>query len=299
MAYSIKTNLCSDKGLRHTFGYLLPVVTANATITYGEIAAKLANDLRIAGSVFPTHIGWVVGTLMRRILAIDDAAPLINVLVVNQKSGEPSNGADGFLREQFNLAEKRLIPEQRRRELIAKEAKNVYAFKNWPRLYRRLFKKDAPPADPVSLIKGDEEDGVPPASSQSGQRFGGPAESEEHRKLKRYVLRHPEKVRAPSKPEAAQSELMLLSGDEVDVYFARGDTVHLVEVKSVRSTEPDLIRGVYQCIKYRAVFRAQRTSTNPDLRVEATLVVETEPPRHIRCLAKRHEIRVVVLAVNS
>jgi hypothetical protein len=144
MAYSIKTDLCSDEGLRHTFGYLLPVVNANATITYGEIAAKLANDLRIAGSVFPIHIGWVVGRLMRRILAIDDAAPLVNVLVVNQESGEPSNGADGFLRERFNLPEKRLIPEQRRRELLAKEAKNVYAFKSWPRLYRRLFKHHQP-----------------------------------------------------------------------------------------------------------------------------------------------------------
>jgi hypothetical protein len=49
MAYSIQNDLRSDEGLRHTFGYLLPAVSANATITYGEIAAKLADDLQITG----------------------------------------------------------------------------------------------------------------------------------------------------------------------------------------------------------------------------------------------------------
>ena len=32
MTYSIKNDLCSDEGLRHTFGYLLPVVNANAAL---------------------------------------------------------------------------------------------------------------------------------------------------------------------------------------------------------------------------------------------------------------------------
>ncbi len=91
---------------------------------------------------------------------------------------------------------------------------------------------------------------------------------------------------------------MLLSGDEVDVYIARGNTVHLVEVKSIRSSAPDLTRGVYQCIKYRAVFEAQRVGTTPDIRIIATLVVETDPPSHIRDLAKRHKVRIAVVSVN-
>jgi hypothetical protein len=141
-------------------------------------------------------------------------------------------------------------------------------------------------------------DGIPPASSQSGKRFGGAAESEEHRKLKDYVLRHPNEIGAPSPPDDARKELMLLSGDEVDVYIARGGAVHLVEVKSVRSTDPDFVRGVYQCVKYRAVFKAQRAGTTPDLRIVATLVVERQPPSHILDLAKRHSVRLAVITVN-
>jgi hypothetical protein len=294
MAYSVWDDLCSDRGLRHAFGYLLPVVRANATITYGEIAAKLAKDLQIDGKVFPIHIGHVAGSLMERILKVDKAAPLINVLVVNQ-TGQPGKGMDGFLRDRFHLPENQTIRERRRRELIAQAAVAAYAFKGWPQLYRRLFKEDPPPADPISLIEGGEEDGIPPASS----RFGGLAESEEHRKLKEYVLRHPKKIGAPSAPDDARTELMLLSGDEVDVYIAKGDAVHLVEVKSIRSTEPDLVRGVFQCIKYRAVFQAQRAGTTPNLRIEATLVVENEPSSNIRDLAKRHHVRLIVVVVNG
>jgi hypothetical protein len=298
MPYSLEDDLCSKDGLRYTFDYLLPVVQAGTTITYGEIAEKLAEDLHIDGKVFPVHVGHVVGTLMERILDIDNAAPLINVIVVRQGSDQPSSGADGFLRNRFHLGGTGPINGKEKRELVAEAAKAVYASKNLGQIYRRLFDQEPLEASPASLIEGSEADGIPSSSSQSGQRFGGPAESEEHRKLKQYILRHPEKVGASEKPDDARKEFMLLSGDEVDVYIACGNTVRLVEVKSIRSSAPDLIRGVYQCIKYRAVFEAQRVETTPDIQIIATLVVETDPPLHIRDLAKRHKVRIAVVSVN-
>jgi hypothetical protein len=235
MPYSVEDDLCSDQGLRCTFSYLLPVTHAGATITYGEIASRLAEDLQTDGRVFPVHVGHVVGTLMERILSANDTTPVINVLVVNQGTGQPGEGADGFLRRRFHLPAERAIDDQHRRRLVAQAAEAVYAFKGWPQLYRRLFKEAPPPADPVSLIKGGEVDGIPPASSQSGERFGGAAESEEHRKLKDYVLRHPNEIGAPSSPDDARKELMLLSGDEVDVYIARGGAVHLAWISHARA----------------------------------------------------------------
>lgn len=296
-SYSIE-DLRSEQSLRCTFGCLLPVAHAGTTITYGEIADRLADDLQINGKVFPIHVGHAAGTLMDRILKEINDAPLINVLVVRQRTDQPSYGADSFLRARFHLPAQGTIGDEQRQKLVAEAAKAVYAFKNWPQLYHRLFRQAPPSADPVSLIQGGEADGMPPQSSQPTKRFGGPAESEEHRKLKEYVLRHPKKIGAPSSPDDARKELMLLSGDEVDVYIARGDVVHLVEVKSVRSTEPDFIRGVYQCIKYRSVFEAQRVGTTPDIRITTTLVVETQPPSHIRDLAKRHNVRLAVVSVN-
>lgn len=110
MGYSVE-QLCSD-GLEPTFRYLLPVTAANTTITYGQIADALQVDLDIDGNVFPTHIGAVVGTLMERIHQVEPNAPLINVLVVNQNTGQPGVGADGFLREWFEISAKPLPKKQ-------------------------------------------------------------------------------------------------------------------------------------------------------------------------------------------
>lgn len=290
MSYTVE-QLCSD-GLKPTFGYLLPVVAGNTTITYGQIADALRRDLDIEGKVFPTHIGAVVGTLMERIHKAEPNAPLINVLVVNQQTGQPGVGADGFLREWFDLDSKPLQPK-RKGELVAKAARQVYAYPKWSQVFRKVFGTAAPTADPTTLIDGTEQDGVPP--TPLGKRHGGPAESKEHKALKKYVLEHPAKVGVPSKPDRATDELLLLSGDEVDVFFEKGQRVDLVEVKSIRSSEPDLIRGVYQCVKYRAVFKAQRCGTTPDMHVVTTLVVETEPAAHILDLAKLHGVRVKVV----
>lgn len=52
-------------GLPWVLGYLLPVVAANTTITYGRIAELLQNDLELDGPIFSTQIGGVVGTLKK------------------------------------------------------------------------------------------------------------------------------------------------------------------------------------------------------------------------------------------
>lgn len=293
MPYTID-QLCSD-GLKPTLRYLLPIVAANTTITYGQIAGFLQRDLKIVGKVFPTHVGSVVGTLMERIQRAEPNAPLINVLVVNQQTGLPGPGVDGFLKDWFDLSAKPLR-EKQKIDLVAEVARDVYAYRKWPSVFRKLFGSAAPAADPTGVIDGTERDGVPPTPTAKAR--GGPAESAEHKALKNYVFKHPKSVGVAQKPDWGSREFMLMSGDEVDVCFETGRRVDLVEVKSVRSSEPDLIRGVYQCVKYRAVFMAQRVGTTPDMQAVATLVVESEPAAHILDLAKLHKVRVKVVRVN-
>jgi hypothetical protein len=288
MPYSIEDDLCSQRGLQLAFEYLLPRVAANAKITYGDIATKLRADLSIEGKVFPTHVGHVIGTLMHRILDAESTAPLVNVLVVNQKTGEPGSGANFFLRSRFGTL-------RRRGELIRQAAREVYAYAGWSRIYRKLFKTE-PPAAPGSLVEGTEVDGMPPASATKQPR-GGPAESDEHKRLKQHVEDHPESVGAPARPRQRRKEMKLLSGDEVDVFFEYRDAAYLIEVKSVLSSDPDLERGVYQCIKYRAVFEAQRSGTAPKA-IKVILVTEITPSAKIRDLAKQHGVRCRVVAVN-
>jgi hypothetical protein len=289
MPYSI-SEIRADAGLRFTFEYLMLVTAADSWITYGEIADRLQTDMAIDGKVFPTHIGGVVGTLMERILEVDHSAPLINLLVINQRTRQPSSGADEFLWHRFHLP-RRLIPRDRRRRLVEKEAISAYGFDGWPRIYRRLFGIPPPEIDPASLVTGTEGD--PPRGG-----FGGPAESREHRRLKEYIYGHPALVGAPARPKRAKMEFALLSQDEVNVFFEHRDTAHLIEVKSIRSSEPDLKRGVYQCVKYRAVFQAQRIDTTPDISIQVTLVTEIQPSSDIQALAKRNRVRIRVVPVN-
>ncbi|MGC9954798.1 MAG: hypothetical protein ABSD21_11025 [Rhizomicrobium sp.] len=288
--YSVEDDLCSDEGLRLVFDYLLPCIETNSTITYGEIAGRLTADLDLDGQVFSTHPGHVVGTLMHRILEIDNDAPLLNLLVVNIM-GKPGEGADQFIRERFGLPERDAIPN--RADLIEQEANRVFAFKRWPRIYKRLFKADPPAIDPLARVKGTEADGMPPSTTKGG--YGGTAESKEHKALKAYVLANPACIGAPVNPGTRKDELMLLSGDEVDVFFESRDAAYLVEVKSVRSNERDFERGVYQCVKYRAVFQAQCARITPDLAVHAILALEEEPPGHIKTLAKNNWVKVQVV----
>jgi hypothetical protein len=183
---------------------------------------------------------------------------------------------------------------------VTRAAEEVYAFERWPQIYRSVFGRNAPPADTAALIRGTEIDGDPPPSrDNSGPRFGGQAESAEHKKLKEYVRTHPQCIGAAPQQHIAQKEKLLLSGDKVDVFFETDQVVYIVEVKSIVSTEPDFRRGVYQCIKYRAVFRAQCNRTMPDLRLKALLVTEIKPSIVIRSLARQHDVRLAVVPVNG
>jgi len=281
-------------GLPWVLGYLLPVVAANTTITYGRIAELLQKDLELNGPIFSTQIGGVVGTLMNRLHEIDPEIPLINALVVNQGTGAPGIGVDGYLRDRFGVTADPLPPALKTK-LVARASREVYTYPNWAKVYRDAFGGPAPVIDPLALVKGTEQDGLPPPSV--GKR-GGEAESKEHKALKAYVLAHPACVGIQGVPDAAADELVLLSGDEVDVYFETGNRIDLVEVKSIRSNWNDLRRGVYQCIKYRAVFIAQRQAVTPDMQVIATLMLEKQAPADIRDLAKRHGIGLKIVSVN-
>lgn len=288
-AYTIE-QIQSEKALALTMGYLLPIVSANTTITYGEIAGRLRRDLKINGKTFPVQIGGTVGALMERLWNFDESVPPINVIVVRATSKKPSHGVDGFLVHWFDLPNNR-VSVKRRDDLIESAARDVYAYPRWPEVYIRVFRGEPPESNPITLIDGSEIDGH--------GRFGGPSESEEHRLLREHVLSRPTIVGAPLSPDIAETEKLLLSGDEVDVFFLTKDRAYLVEVKSVRSDERDLLRGIYQCVKYRAVFAAQRKERAPSTHIEAILVTESNPPPKIADLAKLHSVAIRVVPLNN
>jgi len=76
-------------------------------------------------------------------------------------------------------------------------------------------------------------------------------------------------------------EYLLPSGDSVDVLFRHGDEWIAVEVKSKLSPEADIVRGIFQCIKYQAMIEAYQASIELPQDARAILVIEAPLPRHL------------------
>lgn len=120
-------------------------------------------------------------------------------------------------------------------------------------------------------------------------KYGPGGEGPHHKALREWVMRNPAVV-APAFAQAEQhTEYPLLSGDRVDCAYILPECVAMIEVKSWRSNSDDVLRGIYQCIKYRSVYAAMQIER--PVPVEAILVTQKPLTDEHRRLLERHDIR--------
>lgn len=260
-------------------------------VTYGSIRDELQYQLGIE-NIFPTQIGHVAGSLMNKILQVDPRAPLINALIT-RPDGLPSVGVGDYFADRYKVdAYKRwdAISTSKKRKLIEHEREKILRFGRWDQINAWLFGNGA-----KSLLRkkeGTEVDGLP----RNGG-YGGEAESPEHKKLKSWVAAHPQKIGLAKSFGKGDTESMLLSGDEVDVLFGKGANYVVVEVKSCRSNDVDLRRGIYQCVKYRAVKQSEHKPH--EVAVRAILVTERELNEELKARARLLDVSFKRVSVNS
>src|SRR5208337_2796029 len=112
------------------------------------------------------------------------------------------------------------------------------------------------------------------ASQPSRGNGGGGGESDRHRDLKTFVAQNPMCIGLPSSTLAGNNEVPLPSGDCLDVSFRVGDEWVAAEVKSSLSNSADVVRGLFQCVKYRAVMAAAQAAEGLARDARAVLVLE-------------------------
>ena len=289
--YAATNENLAAHALEPALRWLIPVALDGSTMTYGELKERLEAQAGFS-TVFTTRIGYVAGELMNRIQAIEPDAPLINVLVVNQDDGQPSKGAGSFMAARFG--EPRLNREDAKqahpklwKRYFHQSADEVYQVTEaeWARLFKRVFGNDLA-IDQIEKGRDDRQDGTE-RDGIVGGRSGG--EGPFHKALRLWVQANPQQLHRSFTDVVAETEVDLDSADRVDVVYKCPDRTIVVEVKSRISNEVDLRRGVFQCIKYRAVRKAMDVRDDP--LVEAWLVTETELPGRIAALVKRHDIR--------
>lgn len=122
--------------------------------------------------------------------------------------------------------------------------------------------------------------------------FRGGPETEEHRRLKEHVARSPGMFDL-RRGLVGKIEHRLPSGDCVDVFFQNGDDWLAIEVKSRLSPVADIVRGMFQCVKYRAVIEAQQRSCRLPQSVRVVLVLEDALPRSLVSLKNDLSIEII------
>ena len=268
--------------------WLIHAAKRRSSLTYGEAKRRLESEVDF-DTIFSSMMGVPAGALMNRILHVRSDCPLLNILLVRQGDGMPGDGAGSFMgeylgRPRLGRAGYRDKHPRQWRAACEEIATDVYAFGEWDQVYREAFGHHPPAATPP---EGAENDGVSRARSGEGPN---------HKALRLWVRDNPGQIRRDYRHFDTDTEVLLDSADRVDVvYYGRTMTV-VIEVKSVDSDDTDLRRGVFQCIKYRAVMEAMDIRSKPQ--VVPVLVTQSPLPGDLAGLARRHGIRHVQAPEN-
>ena len=259
----------SQKQARTILPILVRQAMARQKISYKNLGEEI-------GVYFPLALTYPLGCIRKTFEKLSkqwkEDIPHIQGLVVNHNTGLPGEGIIFLVGRKPTPKEKEAIVEA----VLGK----VFNYPKWLEVLEALGLPPAPPLDPHA----DE----PPTDHQSGT-----AESEAHQRLKAYVAKDPTSVGLGKSLAPGETEVVLPSGDKVDVLFQSKKSHIAVEVKSCISNEADLRRGLFQCVKYRAILRARRSLEGGSYEADALLALAGSLPKAL--IPVRNTLGVTVI----
>ena len=228
---------------------------AGRTIHYEQLAREL-------GMPNPRNLNYVLGSIGTSLQNLGQLwgqeIPPIQALVTNKSTGLPGRGFTEFLPDPgaFRRATsaRRLVIHQRVTDM-------VHFYERWRGV--------------LAHFEAQPWKGPPPeAATHSFGDHGG--ESPEHQAFKEAVHLHPVWFGIPKCPVSV--EYSFVTGDAVDVLFTHGTRMWGIEVKSAVSQEGDILRGLFQCVKYRALLQAEQAAAGNACFVNVYLACEHKFP---------------------
>lgn len=243
----------------------LPLLVRQAQAGTPVFYSDLAEELRMPN---PRNLDYVLGSIGYSLERLSKAwrikIPPIQCLVVNRKNGVPGEGIGWFLIKKKEFGK---LPLRQRRAIVEAELQYVFSFQRWNEVLK-TFELEPATADFSVFVK------------RASGGFGG-GESESHKELKEYIARNPKIIGLGAKTKLGTTEYPLPSGDSLDVSFNGKAMWVAAEVKSSISPEADIIRGLFQCVKYRAVMEAVLLSEARPQNARALLVLESGFPQSL------------------
>ena len=257
---------------RQALPLLVRQAQAEQKIAYSDLAAEL-------GMPNPRNLNYVLGSIGQALKALseqwDEDVPPIQCLVVNKQSGLPGEGIGWFItpKEDFGT-----FPRGKQRRLIDAELQKVFAYRKWSEVIK-FFGLEAVPLNCHDAV-----------AKACQFRAGG--ETEAHRALKAHVACSPGLFDL-AKSLRGEQEYRLPSGDSIDILFKSGADWLAVEVKPEGAPESDIVRGFFQCIKYRALIEAYQAAHTLARSADAMLVLGGALPSGLVGLKNVLGVRVV------
>jgi hypothetical protein len=277
---------------------ILPLLIRRAKegkpISYGELAEQLQEEFGHEPQARKTLYGPPVGAIGLAIQELGERwgerIPPINTIVVRAGEGTPGMGADEIAHYFFEDNGRGMKQDREAYMHAAMDAVFAYG-RRWDRVAQALGAPVLEPATDV-IDEGEVIDlpDIPPKFAP---------ESQEHKALKAWMAAHPEWLDEYGEFGPGRSEHPLSSGDRLDAYFRNGRQRLAVEVKTSHASDNEMKRGVYQCVKYRAVLRAEEQALRRAPNGDAVLVSTRKLGKTVKTLAKRLHVHFLLVPLEA
>lgn len=307
MAWTLDGFLRGQKWSQTHARLSLPVLVARAEkyrgypdseipdFTYGDLAAEVAgrNYAQPMQSALGS-IGFALEALVKQPDWRFGEIPPIQLMVWSSGQGSPGRVAFSFVREITKEARRAMTPKALQftaRSVLAE----IVKYPHWRDVLGALGLKpltlDLPEIAKVTAELKEAHSGV---------------ETEEHKRLKHFVAVNYHLLGVKGRFTASFEE-GFLSGDTADVMLDDvGERQRIcIEAKSRISQNADLMRGIFQCVKYRAILAAQesyelkRNPTHQLRKLRTFLVTERGLPENLKELCDLLDVTAFTLKVPA
>jgi hypothetical protein len=268
-----------DKPYQIRAGIVLPILVRQAEAAEPIYYSDLAKEVGMPNA---RNLNYVLGSIGKTLNKLSEiwkkSIPPIQCLVVNKNTKLPGEGIGWFFDE---IDKKAFASRDKKQQRLIVNAKlqDIYSFGEWREVLSDLS------LQPQEINYSEE---INKASS-----FHGGGESEDHKRLKIYISKNPTSVGLPGNTSEGETEFRLSSGDLVDIHFKIKLDWVAVEAKSKVSEELDIIRGLFQCVKYKAVFEAMQRASNLPQNARAILALEGKFPPNLISLKNILGVEVI------
>jgi hypothetical protein len=259
---------------------VLPILVRQArageTIFYSDLAKEV-------GMPNPRNLNFVLGAIGNAIITLEKRLqigkiPLINCIVINQTNHLPGDGINFFI-SRVNFEK---LTKCQKKEALNRLLAEIYSYPNWERVLLELNLKP---------IKIDFARKFKPMIDRNKTRKSS-GESQQHIDFKEFLALHPETLGVKSNVKV-EVEYLFPSLDAIDIRFETKSEIIGIEVKSSISDLADILRGLFQCVKYLALLTAEQKVDDKKPNCKVILALQNKFPEELTGIKNLLGIEVV------